>query len=302
MTCSSLDGAGRKTSAVLAHPSPFVSFVVPFYGSAARLRSCLDSFVVQTDGDFEVIVVDDASPEDAEAMVSSCGLRFRYLRQERNRSSYQARLLGMRSAAGEYVVAVDADDYVMPGLVARIRSIWREQSAPDIIVYNLEMVSDGEVSRHWCRYERGSCGQEEAFRRLLSKQMQWNLCSKAIRRDRISDYLASDTLSAVRYINISDDFASFVPILMCCQDIAFDDYVGYRYCQFSDSLCHGLLSFGKQARAVVHTARALVAVCRFAAERGAPLRRQVQSVRMAMMILRWQLWQFARSLRGKDLG
>ena len=145
MTCSSLADAERKTSAVLAHPSPFVSFVVPFYGSAALLKRALDSLAAQTDGDFEALVVDDASPEDAEAMVSSCGLRFRYLRQERNRSSYQSRLLGMRSAAGEYVVAVDADDYVMPGLVARIRSIWREQSAPDIIAYNLEMVSDGWV-------------------------------------------------------------------------------------------------------------------------------------------------------------
>lgn len=266
-------------------PSPFVSFVVPFYGSAARLRSCLDSFVVQTDGDFEVIVVDDASPEDAERVVAQYDARFRHLLQPENLGPYQGRVRGVAKARGEYVVDVDCDDYVLPGLVAELRKA-AARSRADVIVYNVEQDVNGRIEPHWCRYEPGVYTPADVLERFVAKRLQWNFWAKAIRRETMAATWAVEPQLRTTRVLAPDDFCAIVPTVLQSEKIEVIGYVGYRYWQGADSICRSV-TWRKVRKALRDTREAERLVLSFAAAKGADAATRAQIREMARMIRSW---------------
>ena len=90
------------------------SFVVPIYNVEAYLERCIESIISQTYGDFEVILVDDGSPD------SSLEICRKYEKMDDRISVYSkengglsdARNYGLARASGEYVIFVDSDDYI----------------------------------------------------------------------------------------------------------------------------------------------------------------------------------------------
>jgi len=107
-------GGGERAGA-----QPLVSVVVPAYNSAAFIAETLDSVLAQTYASFEVVVVNDGSPDTAEfervlaPYLARHPGRVRYFRQE-NRGAGAARNLGLREARGEFVAFLDADDLWLP--------------------------------------------------------------------------------------------------------------------------------------------------------------------------------------------
>jgi glycosyltransferase involved in cell wall biosynthesis len=89
---------------------PTVSVVIPVY-RARHLRAAIDSVRAQTFSDYEIIVVDDGSPDRPELERWLAGDRdgLRYLKQE-NQGPSSARNAGVRSARGTFVAFLDADD------------------------------------------------------------------------------------------------------------------------------------------------------------------------------------------------
>jgi glycosyltransferase involved in cell wall biosynthesis len=91
---------------------PLFSVVVPTYGRPGYLAECLASILQQTVEDFEVIVVDDASPEPVELPVEDT--RVRLLRRDTNGGPAAARNTGMTVATGTYLAFCDDDDLFAP--------------------------------------------------------------------------------------------------------------------------------------------------------------------------------------------
>jgi glycosyltransferase involved in cell wall biosynthesis len=80
------------------------------------MRSVLD----QSFSDLELIVVDDASTEDIEAVVATVGdPRIRYLRHDRNQGAAAARNTGLAAAGGRFIAFQDSDDLWLPGKLDR---------------------------------------------------------------------------------------------------------------------------------------------------------------------------------------
>ena len=99
---------------IAPHPMPpFFSVIVPTFNRAALLREAINSIARQTFRDFELFVVDDGSSDETEAVVTSCGLPIRFLRQE-NRGPGAARNLALHHAQGHYVAFLDSDDQWLP--------------------------------------------------------------------------------------------------------------------------------------------------------------------------------------------
>lgn len=105
-------------------PAPFFSVVVPTYNRETCIGRCVDSCLAQTDGDFELIVVDDCS-EDAtvEVLRRYDDPRLRVVVHDRNRGINPSRQTGSENAEGEWVVVIDSDWELMPGALARLREI-----------------------------------------------------------------------------------------------------------------------------------------------------------------------------------
>ena len=90
-----------------------VSFVLPVYNVMPYLERCVQSLVCQTYKDFEIILVDDGSPDDSGKLCDELATRderIRVIHQE-NKGISGARNTGIDNATGEYIIFVDSDDY-----------------------------------------------------------------------------------------------------------------------------------------------------------------------------------------------
>jgi len=99
---------------------PTVSVVVPTYNRADVLPRAMDSALGQTVADLELVVVDDGSTDDTQAIVEGYDDdRVRYVAHETNRGANVARNTGIEAADGEYVAFLDSDDEWKPTKLER---------------------------------------------------------------------------------------------------------------------------------------------------------------------------------------
>jgi glycosyltransferase involved in cell wall biosynthesis len=97
---------------------PDVSVIIPSYNSACYLTDAVDSVLAQTVQDIEVLVIDDGSTDDTEAVMRRYGPPVRYLRQP-NSGVAVARNHGIEASRSRYVAFLDADDTWMPRKLER---------------------------------------------------------------------------------------------------------------------------------------------------------------------------------------
>jgi glycosyltransferase involved in cell wall biosynthesis len=94
---------------------PRVSVIIPTYNRARFLRAAVRSVLNQTFQDLEIVIVDDASPDDTRAVVAGLGdARIKYIRHEQNRRIAGARNTGVLNSTGEYIAFLDDDDEWQP--------------------------------------------------------------------------------------------------------------------------------------------------------------------------------------------
>jgi len=99
--------------------APRVSVVMPIYKVAAYVEAAVGSVLRQSFPDFELIGVDDASPDDSARRF--CALRdprLRLVRHERNQGLAAARNSGIDAARGDFVALLDSDDLALPERLA----------------------------------------------------------------------------------------------------------------------------------------------------------------------------------------
>lgn len=94
---------------------PLVSIIIPAYNVAPYISETLESVFSQTFDNYEVIVVNDGSPdtEQLERKIKPYWERIRYLTQE-NQGASVARNTGLHAARGEFIAFLDADDLWLP--------------------------------------------------------------------------------------------------------------------------------------------------------------------------------------------
>ncbi|MBE6922620.1 MAG: glycosyltransferase family 2 protein [Ruminococcaceae bacterium] len=93
---------------------PQISVIVPVYKVEAYLHECVDSILAQTFSDFELILVDDGSPDNCGKICDEYAAkdnRIRVIHQE-NQGLSGARNAGIDIARGEYITFIDSDDLV----------------------------------------------------------------------------------------------------------------------------------------------------------------------------------------------
>src|SRR6202043_1602231 len=88
---------------------------MPTFNRTATVGRAIASVLAQTVGDWELIVVDDASTDDLAGAVTAVGdVRIRLLRHERNRGAAAARNTGIEASRAPLVAFLDSDDERLP--------------------------------------------------------------------------------------------------------------------------------------------------------------------------------------------
>lgn len=168
-----------------------VSVVVTCYNYGRYLSGCLDSVLAQTYRNLEIVLVNDGSTDDTDAVVDPYMSlpNFRYIKQK-NAGQANAKNTGIRHCDGDFIAFLDADDRWLPEKIARQIALFRD---PEVgVVYCLAGYLDEE-----------------------SRSVQYRMQSEYLqpRRGRVTDWLVYDNFvqfsSTVVRRECLDKFGSF---------------------------------------------------------------------------------------------
>ncbi len=109
---------------------PLISVIIPAYNAAGFMGETLDSVFAQTFTNYEVIVINDGSPdtEQLEHVLQRYPSNLRYIKQE-NQGAAAARNTGLRAAKGEFVAFLDADDTWLPEFLEKQLALIKSSGA-----------------------------------------------------------------------------------------------------------------------------------------------------------------------------
>ena len=132
---------------------PLVSIVVPSYNKRSFIGDMVASVQAQTDGRWELIVVDDGSTDGSQEFLQGLAAvddRIRVLCQPRNRGANHCRNVGITEARGAYVILLDADDLLAPHCVAQ-RLVRMKASGAAFMVFTMEVFEEkpGDSRHRW---------------------------------------------------------------------------------------------------------------------------------------------------------
>jgi len=174
--------------------TPKVSILLPVYRVEKTLADCLDSLLRQTVQDFEIICVNDASPDGCADILSAYAARdprIRIVTHGTNRGLPVTRNSGLQQAAGEYILFVDTDDRLHhQTLELTLKAI--EQTAADIVAFKAFVVGEEHrVLMDEPHYDRAEIAYvtDEPFEAVLKKKVNVFIWNKLYRRSVFGDDL-----------------------------------------------------------------------------------------------------------------
>ena len=124
-----------------------LSIIVPIYNVASYLRKCVDSLLVQDITDYEIILVDDGSPDECPQICDEYVEKYDSIRvvHQENAGLSAARNSGVKVAQGDYILFVDSDDYLQPNTLGTLLEQVQRDNL-DVLRFRYQNVKEsGEV-------------------------------------------------------------------------------------------------------------------------------------------------------------
>lgn len=220
----------------------FFSVIVPVYKVEKYLPDCINSILGQTFGDFEIILVNDGSPD-------SCGdicndylkkdKRIRVIHKE-NGGLASARRAGIKVAQGNYVFNLDSDDLIEKDTLECAYKIIIETNAQMVSfayrwVKNGKTISVTDDGIDEGLYQKKDIEKHIYPRILMDKDMghmSYYLSGKAIKRE----LLTPNQLGVSEKISLGEDLCCVVPCYMDANSVYISKKTAYHYTVREDSL------------------------------------------------------------------
>lgn len=230
----------------------FFSVIIPIYKVEAFLERCVDSVLSQTFPDFEVILVDDGSPDTCPAICDAYAEKDSRVRviHKPNGGLVSARNAGIFAAQGDYVTYVDGDDWMKPNLLEFVHDRLVESPVPlDMVLFGADQVFADHVEPLVNRvpdgyYDRARL-EKEIFPYLLSDrrrgffigtQIQCHSWNKPCRRELQTEHYVRD-----EKIRMFTDVPLITEILLNCQNvyICSEPLYCYNQCNTGSIIAQG---------------------------------------------------------------
>ena len=169
---------------------PKVSVIVPVYNVEQYIRRCMVSIQKQTLSDIEVIVVNDATPDNSMAIVQEMAKddqRMKILNHEKNMGLMWTRRTGYMAATGDYITFCDSDDYLPNDALEKLYLVAVELNA-DIVAGNLMILSKTGKETIWKSELKYGNTKVDVLRSLLRQELGHNLCGKLFKASLLQGY------------------------------------------------------------------------------------------------------------------
>lgn len=214
------------------------SFIIPAYNAAKTLNRCLNSVKSQTRSNWECIIVDDGSKDDTLNIIqeySKNDLRIKVFTQQ-NLGPGQARNLAIDNATGDYVIFIDADDFITPDYLELLE---RYVPVADLVFIDVQQISSKGKSlnkEYISIYENLS--RERILRNQMTGKIPWGGVRKVVKMSIIKN-------NQIRYqigVKNGEEALFSFKVLLFADNISFlKEKPVYYYVIHEGSLSNSLL-------------------------------------------------------------
>lgn len=220
-----------------------ISVIIPVYKVEKYLRRCIESILVQTYSNFEIILIDDDSPDCCPRLCDQYSKQYTNIHTIHIKDSgigvSDVRNAGLDFARGNYITFIDSDDYVHKDLLKILKEALDSHPTS-----GMAMSSYQKVTENTKKYEEiidmqvTSLNGFEAFNLLVDDQNKSALWSKLFKR------VIFDELRFPKDKHNEDMFV--MPfILQKAKQIVYVPQPIYYYFQDNDSLCRSEFNYNK---------------------------------------------------------
>lgn len=208
-----------------------VSVLIPVYKVEKYIQRCLKSVLEQTYKNLEVIVVDDASPDNSVLLLNVELQKYpqrikqvKVIKHDRNLGLAQARNTALRAATGDYVFNIDSDDYLLENTAI--------ESFVNIAVENNADIVEGDFVRIYSEnvrvnetIKRNYEKKEKLIECIITKKNNFTVWNKLIKRDL---YVLND-IYVPSGINYGEDYVTCPRLYYYAAKIAHLQSFTYGY-------------------------------------------------------------------------
>lgn len=186
-----------------------ISVIIPVYNGERYLRECIDSVLCQRDVLMEVLLIDDGSTDNSLKICceyEASDSRIRVFHKE-NSGVSDTRNFGIDHASGEYIVFVDADDYLMPEALSRIEEGLQQNSMPDMLLWGFVSTENRPMgnSRLLQAHPNGFSSRE-LLHHLITIDAKQRLSGYIWRCAFKRELLNSHGIRFVQHLKMAEDF------------------------------------------------------------------------------------------------
>ena len=172
---------------------PEISVIVPVYRAEKYLNACVDSILAQTFSDFELLLVDDGSPDQSGAICDEYAQKDERIRviHQSNQGQAAARNHALPMTCGKWLCYVDSDDVIHPQMLEHLYSAATENDAGISMCRMLEAPERPEGFEACVQSTVEVFSMDEKTLTALYDEDRypgWEACAKLIRRKCVEGY------------------------------------------------------------------------------------------------------------------
>ena len=213
----------------------FFSVIVPIYKVEEYLPACIDSVLGQTFSDFELVLVDDGSPDNCPKICDEYAKKDPRIKvvHKGNGGLASARKAGIEVATGEYVYNLDSDDVIELDTLECAYNIIKETGA-EMVSFSYRWVTDGKTVNITNDgidegfYDRAGI-EKHIFPRLLMDEnmnhVAYYLAGKAVKRELITPH----QLKVSETISLGEDLCCVIPCYLNAKSVYISRKEAYFY-------------------------------------------------------------------------
>lgn len=159
---------------------PKISIIVPVYKAEKYLHRCVDSILAQTFTDFELLLIDDGSPDSSGEICDQYAVADTRVRvfHKPNGGVSSARQCGLDNAHGEYTIHADPDDWVEPDMLQELYAEAKRTNADMVICDFFQEYGDGRTK--YIKQQPTSLNSETVLQQLLFHQLHGSCWNKLV--------------------------------------------------------------------------------------------------------------------------
>lgn len=207
-----------------------VSIVIPVYKVEKHIKRCLDSILAQTFQDFEIILINDNSPDNSREIIENYARndnRFRIVDNEENSGAAWSRMVGYSNAHGEYITFYDPDDFLPKDALEMLYNAMVQDGVADICIGNYQRVfPDGSKSAIYENYLKYGHDKWSVAKSTLKKETPHYLWNKMYKTELFKQ---KELVTYKNFSKSSDEFLFFQVLQNSKKTININNLVYFYY-------------------------------------------------------------------------